>query len=212
MFNPIQHPNRRRAVLGADPATARGAHAKQPPFALSSGLPSPLVNVWEALSDLSTESVGGEYANTPACGYQARLRSNVVQPYNHNPRTHDSAMLGRIRAIGEGRDLRSVDKSLHPKSHYSQAYGRLHRSGLARTVTTFFCNPGSGRFLHPVENRALTIREAARLQGFPDAFQFFGTQAQQMALVGNAVPPPLAHVIAQHVQQTLRNVGLQGDR
>ena len=75
-----------------------------------------------------------------------------------------------------------------------QAYTRLHRRGLARTITTNFHNPGSGRFLHYQQHRTLTVREAARLQGFGDDFVFIGRPGRQERLVGNAFPPLWAGV------------------
>jgi len=59
-------------------------------------------------------------------------------------------------------------------------------------------------FLHPLEDRNLTIRECARLQTFPDDFIFFGTAAEQIQLIGNAVPPLFAYQIAQSLAQDLR--------
>jgi len=78
------------------------------------------------------------------------------------------------------------------RDHYSQAYGRLHRKGLARTITGFFPNAGSGRFWHPCENRSLTLREAARIQGFPDDFRFLKNDSENCVLVGNALDKALA--------------------
>jgi len=95
------------------------------------------------------------------------------------------------------------------ENYFSQAYGRLHRHGLARTITTFFQNAGSGRFFHYQQPRTLTIREAARLQGFPDDFVFHGTLAEQMQLVGNAVPLPLGEAVVLSRRVT-RDLGREG--
>jgi DNA (cytosine-5)-methyltransferase 1 len=89
------------------------------------------------------------------------------------------------------------------RRYYSQAYARLHRRGLARTVTTSFHNAGCGRFTHYAEHRTLTVREAARLQGIPDSFQLHGTAAERERLVGNAFPQLWAQAIARHIAAEL---------
>jgi len=75
---------------------------------------------------------------------------------------------------------------------------RLNPHELAPTVM------GSRRFVHPYENRLLTVREQARLMGFPDDHIFFGSKDKQFNLVGEAVPPPLARAIALEVLKKLR--------
>lgn len=89
------------------------------------------------------------------------------------------------------------------RDHFSQAYGRLHRFGLANTLTTFFPNSGSGRFWHPQENRAITIREAARLQGFPDEFLFLPQAVATSRLIGNALDSRLADVTYEVIRRCL---------
>ena len=83
--------------------------------------------------------------------------------------------------------------------HYSQSYGRLHRQGLARTITCSFPNAGSGRFWHPTENRSLTLREAARIQGIEDGFRFPTQQLHSITIVGNALDSALARAAAKTV-------------
>jgi DNA (cytosine-5)-methyltransferase 1 len=90
------------------------------------------------------------------------------------------------------------------KEYYSESYGRLHRKGLARTITRFFPNAGSGRFWHPVENRTLTLREAARIQGFPDSFRFLATGMKDADLVGNALDARLAEIAYTSIREALR--------
>jgi DNA (cytosine-5)-methyltransferase 1 len=58
-------------------------------------------------------------------------------------------------------------------------------------------------FLHPEEDRAFSVREAARVQGFPDDFEFHGFDKQQYQMVANAVPPPLAESLASYLAKTL---------
>ena len=89
------------------------------------------------------------------------------------------------------------------EDHFSHSYGRLHRRGLANTLTTFFSNPGSGRFWHPVEERAISLREAARLQGFPDSFEFFPEATASCRLIGNALDGALAKVTYDVIRDCL---------
>ncbi len=75
------------------------------------------------------------------------------------------------------------------------------------TITTRFDTPSSGKFTHPYLDRAITVREAARIQSFPDDFVFTGTKSSQMKQVGNAVPPLLAEAIADTIMADIKNGG-----
>lgn len=107
---------------------------------------------------------------------------------NHFPWAHTRSMLRRMSRVPEGGRWQGG------ADHFSQSYGRLHRLGLARTITTFFPNAGSGRFWHPVQNRSLTLREAARIQGFPDNFRFIPPFSEAATLIGNALDASLAEI------------------
>jgi len=84
---------------------------------------------------------------------------------------------------------------------FNGKFRRLDPTKPTHCVLTRFCNPVY--FLHPTEHRPLTVREAARIQGFSDAFVFEGTPAAQARQVGNAVPPPLAAVIAATLRRSM---------
>jgi DNA (cytosine-5)-methyltransferase 1 len=97
-----------------------------------------------------------------------------------------------------------LDNSERPKCHrekkhtYNSMYGRLSWDEPAQTITTGFGSMGQGRYVHPSQPRTITPHEAARLQGFPDFFDF-GVVAKRTAwarLIGNAVPPLLASNVA----------------
>lgn len=79
----------------------------------------------------------------------------------------------------------------------STYYGRLVWNRPAYTISTYFNRPGNGCFIHPTSDRLITIREAARLQSFPDSYIFRGSLRQRCSLVGNAVPPLLALQLAR---------------
>lgn len=80
-------------------------------------------------------------------------------------------------------------------------YRRLDNMGFSPTVDTRFGRPKY--FLHPTENRGLTVREAARLQSFPDDFIFDGTEVEQYRMIGNAVPPKMAMVVAKLIEKNI---------
>jgi DNA (cytosine-5)-methyltransferase 1 len=84
---------------------------------------------------------------------------------------------------------------------FNGKYRRQRLDSPSRTVDTRFGD--HQLFLHPTENRAFTVREAARLQGFGDDFIFNGTVTQQFRMIGNAVPPPVAHSVAELVRRLL---------
>ena len=82
-------------------------------------------------------------------------------------------------------------------------YGRLAPDKPSATITARFDSFTRGRFGHPYEDRNITLREGARLQSFPDTFKFLGNQEPIAALIGNAVPPILATLVAQQMVRTL---------
>jgi len=97
--------------------------------------------------------------------------------------------------------VRQIDECYDLKDTYNGLFKRLSWDKPSLTVDTRF---GEYRyFLHPSENRGFTVREAARIQGFPDTFIFSGTEKEQYRLIGNAVPPPLAQCLANFVKKGL---------
>jgi DNA (cytosine-5)-methyltransferase 1 len=99
---------------------------------------------------------------------------------------------GYVRRIGKFYDL------VHT---FNGKFRRLLWQEPAPTVDTRYGDPFY--FLHPKEHRAFTIREAARVQGFPDTFVFCGNERSQYRMIGNAVPPPLAKCLAEFVLRTI---------
>lgn len=110
----------------------------------------------------------------------------------------------RIKATPEGGDRRDWPKRLWPDCHsggfggHTDVYGRLSWDKPAPTLTTKCISYSNGRFGHPSEHRAITAREAARLQTFADSFEFSGGLTSQARQIGNAVPVLLARQFGRH--------------
>ena len=158
--------------------------------------------VWDALSDLPQfESGGGgeklEYHEKPLNEYQRILRKDSSAVYNHKSTPHNEEALKRIRLIKQGKNFESLPDDLKTTSVHSGAYGRLEADFFSPTITTRFDTPSTGRVIHPFSNRTLTVREAARIQSFPDTYIFCGSRTSQGKQVGNAVPPLVAKKIAE---------------
>jgi DNA (cytosine-5)-methyltransferase 1 len=86
---------------------------------------------------------------------------------------------------------------------WPDVYGRLEWDGQCPTLTAGFDSFTRGRYGHPEQNRSLTLREGALLQGFPEQFRFYGTRGDVRLQIGNAVPPPLAKAAGEAVIRAL---------
>lgn len=131
--------------------------------------------------------------------------TNLILP-NHQSRRLSQINLDRIREIPkDGGSRESLTGELVLKCHkkalgHKDVYGRLAWQRPAPTITTRCVSLSNGRFGHPDQDRALTVREAARLQSFPDDYEFFGTGIDSQAKqVGNAVPVLLAEIITRNL-------------
>lgn len=89
------------------------------------------------------------------------------------------------------------------KGGWPDVYGRLEWNGNCPTITAGFDSFTRGRYGHPAENRAITLREGAMLQGFPEDFRFYGTRQDIRLQIGNAVPPPVAYAAGKAIRRIL---------
>jgi len=118
----------------------------------------------------------------------------------------------RFSTVPPGGGWRDIPEELRLACHrriqcssgrWPDVYGRLRADAQAPTITCGFGSVTKGRYGHPASNRAITAREAARLQGFPDRFAFRGDRDSVRRQVGNAVPPPLAEAIGLAIARLL---------
>jgi len=125
--------------------------------------------------------------------------------YNHVITNTRENALKRFEALKPGQNFHSLDNSLKVNTYsniertQNTIYQRLDYTSPSGTVL----NVRKSMWIHPTINRAVSIREAARLQTFPDSFVFYGTKDSQYQQVGNAVPPILAKSIAEHIVKYL---------
>ena len=130
--------------------------------------------------------------------------SDNVDQLHKAPR-HSEVALERLRHIPhDGGSRRSLPAHLILNCHKTcsghwDVYGRMWWDRPSPTLTTGCTNVTRGRFAHPEQDRAMTLREAARLQTFPDWYLFDGTRSEIASQIGNAVPPLFAEVLAKHV-------------
>ncbi|MDR1614174.1 MAG: DNA cytosine methyltransferase [Campylobacteraceae bacterium] len=167
-------------------------------------------SVFDAISDIEgintkTNAAEGETgialpAYCAQLGVLGRMLRDSNTLYNHVTTETTPEALKRFEAIQQGDNFHSLGAEL--KTNYSDPtrtqntiYLRLKYDEPSGTVV----NVRKSMWIHPVLNRALSVREAARLQTFPDSFVFFGTKDSQYQQVGNAVPPMLAQAIAEHL-------------
>ena len=182
--------NRRRAVIIGKQGGA------------APGLPKPrniTVTIWDAISDLAYLSSGEgeeeqEYRGKPRSEYQKKLRGGSGTLRNHVATRHSRLALERLAMIPPNAGKEVLPEEHLTRSIYSGTWTRMRKDEISVTITTRFDTPSSGKFTHPFLDRAITVREAARIQSFPDSFRFVGSKGSQMKQVGNAVPPLLARL------------------
>lgn len=175
----------------------------------------PYVSVWDAIGDLPSLENGEvpegpqKYRSAPFSEYQQMLRGNALTVTNHQASRLAAVNEQRMQHIPEGGSWRDIPYELLPagmkrarRCDHTKRYGRLRKDGLSSTVLTK-CDIHWGAYIHPDQDRSLTVREAARLQSFPDWFEFAGPRTEQYIQVGNAVPPLLGRKIAEAVLEAV---------
>ena len=135
----------------------------------------------------------------------------------HLAPSHNEVSMERIRAtphdggswsdlLGTEHEHLLIPSMLRPdrrSGSFPDIYGRLWWDQPARTVTRECGHPGNGRYLHPEQDRMVSVREMALLQGFPSDYTFVGKMASRYNQIGDAVPPLIASQIASHVASVL---------
>lgn len=176
----------------------------------------PETTVGDAISDLPPiKNRGGsnelQYRSQPKSVFQDEMRGGQRVLWNHVCAGLGPANLARLPHIPPGGSWRDIPFDLLPtgmkkarRSDHTRRYGRLHPDGIASTILTK-CDPHWGTFIHPTQERIISVREAARLQTFPDRVRIFGSLVDQYKQVGNAVPPLLSKAIGLQIRKCLES-------
>lgn len=175
------------AGYGRKPMLPERTHAAPDDPAVIAGQLKPWRTVRDAIGHLPPLAAGEECKSVP----------------NHRASAIGTRVLEFIKMVPkDGGSRTEVPRNLWLPCHlrhngHRDVFGRLAWDTPASAVITSGCiNPSKGRFVHPEQDRALTPREAAALQGFPDSYTFDGGHLSTAAQIGNAFPPPFAEAAA----------------
>lgn len=164
--------------------------------------------VREAIEELyelmaNPEGTAIRFPKPPDTPYRKYLRARDWTTFNHDVRFPAEKVQRRISFVPQGGNWRDVPPELWPRkrnNRHSSAFKRLREDDVSVTIDT---GNNHSNYFHPRFNRLPTVREAARIQSFPDSFRFFGNRSEQYRQVGNAVPPLLAKAIADKLVEVL---------
>lgn len=174
------------------------------------------VTVKDAIEDLAyLESGEGafeqKYKNKVKSEYAKKLKGNCNILYNHQVTNHSDIAIKKLSMIPPEGDKNSLPKELHGKQKFKTTWARLKWDDVSPTIDTRFDTPSNGRNSHPVLNRSITPREAARIQSFPDNYIFYGKKTSVCKQIGNAVPPLLANAIANRISESYEEKSIIND-
>jgi DNA (cytosine-5)-methyltransferase 1 len=164
------------------------------------------IGLVEAISDLPPLNSGqfsDKYLKNPENEYQKKMRNGSASLTEHNCTDYGEKMKEILSLIPVGGSVFDLPLRLRPKSYFNNTYARLLPDIPSPTITRNFGTPSSSRCVHPFQNRALSTREGARLQGFPDTYKFCGGKTSKNLQIGNAVPPIFGEVIANQIIKSI---------
>ena len=160
-----------------------------------------IITTKEAIGDLP-KLVGAEcietYNQPPQTPYERMIRNGSSRLMNHEGTNHSEQTRHIISLIKDGGKIRDLPEEYWHIRKYNKAFERMGSNRPSNTVDT-----GHRNYFHYEQNRIPSVRENARLQSFPDTFEFLGSKTSQYKQVGNAVPPLLAYAIATEIKKCL---------
>ncbi len=166
----------------------------------------PLKDAFADLPSLKSGESATEYVCDANNDFLRFVRKDGVALTEHAAPKNGEHLVRLMQALGDGQSKDDLPVELRPKSGYPNTYAKLWWDRPSTTVTRNFACPSSSRCIHPRDSRAMTIREGARLQSFPDDYKFYGGDGMKRLEIGNAVPPLLSKVIAEQMLKAMNSV------
>lgn len=169
----------------------------------------PYVTLEDAIGDLPKIKSGetsNVYSNKSNNDFLKFVRNNGNTLTEHSAPNNGTHLIKIMETLGDGESKDDLPESIRPKSGYGNTYAKLWWKKPSTTITRNFACPSSSRCIHPRDSRAMTIREGARLQSFPDDYKFYGSDGMKRLEIGNAVPPLLSLAIAKEMLKTFKNM------
>lgn len=152
----------------------------------------------DLISDLGGETL--EYNKKPFSNYQKEMRNGNKILKNHSGTLHTDHVINVISQVPEGGNHKDLPPGVGDSRKFNEAWTRYHSKKPSKTIDT-----GHRNHFHYKWNRVPSVRENARLQSFPDSFEFLGNKTEQYRQVGNAVPPLLGKVLAEQLLKYLKD-------
>lgn len=168
----------------------------------------PYVTLKDAIGDLPELKSGEKkdyYSGDVTNEFLEFIRKDATELVEeHSAPKNGEHLIKIMQALKDGQSKNDLPEDIRPKSGYGNTYAKLWWNKPSTTITRNFACPSSSRCIHPRDSRAMSIREGARLQSFPDNYKFYGSDSMKRLEIGNAVPPLLSVAIAKQMLAALQ--------
>lgn len=168
----------------------------------------PYLTLEEAISDLpfiKTNEESFKYTSEPKNDFQKLMRRNAPEKLmDHNAPRNNERLVKMMELLPDGGTPEDLPENLRPTSGFKNTYCRLWWKRPAPTITRNLSTPSSSRCIHPKAPRPLTTREGARIQCFPDDYQFYGSRSDKNLQIGNAVPTFLSIAMSKAILENFK--------
>ena len=168
----------------------------------------PYLTLEEAIGDLpfiKSNEESFEYASKPRNDFQKLMREKApTKLMDHSSPKNNEKLVKIMELLPDGGGPNDLPQNLRPTSGFQNTYCRLWWKRPSTTITRNLSTPSSSRCIHPKAPRPLTTREGARIQCFPDDYQFYGSRSDRNLQIGNAVPTFLSNALAKAISENFK--------